>query len=223
MALIRAQFNPRKRFVFNPFGWKKWTPDPHHFHGCPECPPSKGPDNIYNAGRAHRAACHTHRMSWLLGSNLFSSWRNETEAEQRERFREIEDYEDLTPHPEVIVGPHRFSDDMQLGAKVGIPEFDLVIDRLVYLAQRAMDEEGIDRKYAPGWISTYRDSDGTPWMSTESGPNYRISERVFWYDELVSAFCSGQAKVGIDYNLVLDEARQSKVRTALRSITLRGA
>jgi hypothetical protein len=68
-----------------------------HFHRCPHCPPSKGPDDIYNAGKAHRAACHQHKTTWHLGSNLFSSWRNETEAEQRKRWREIEDYADLTP------------------------------------------------------------------------------------------------------------------------------
>jgi len=65
------------------------------FWGCPECPPSRGPDAIYNAGKAHRAACHTHRTTWLLGSNLFSAWREESEQEQRDRWREIEDYRDL--------------------------------------------------------------------------------------------------------------------------------
>jgi hypothetical protein len=66
-----------------------------HFHGCPECPPERDPDNIYNAGKAHRAACHVHRTTWYLGSNLFSGWRHETEAEQRERWREIEGYRDV--------------------------------------------------------------------------------------------------------------------------------
>jgi hypothetical protein len=63
-----------------------------HFHGCPECPPWRGPDDVYNAGRAHLGVCHEHRTSWLLGSNLFDSWRDETEQEQRERYREIEGY-----------------------------------------------------------------------------------------------------------------------------------
>jgi hypothetical protein len=69
------------------------TRDP--FHGCPKCPESKGPDAVYNAGRLHRGACHTHRTTWILGSNLFSSWRDETEQQQRERWREIEGYDDL--------------------------------------------------------------------------------------------------------------------------------
>ena len=69
--------------------------DRHPFWDCPECPPDKGPDNIYNAGKAHRAACHTHRTSWLVGSNLFDSWRHETEDQQRARYHEIEGYRDL--------------------------------------------------------------------------------------------------------------------------------
>lgn len=73
------------------------TTDADHFHGCPECPQSEGPDNIYNAGRLHCGACHTHRTTWVLGSNLLSSWKDETEDEQRERYREIEGYRDVTP------------------------------------------------------------------------------------------------------------------------------
>ncbi len=69
--------------------------EPDHFHGCPQCPTTRGPDGIYNAGRLHRGACHTHRTTWMLGSGLFSSWRDETEAQQRERYREIEDYADV--------------------------------------------------------------------------------------------------------------------------------
>ena len=62
------------------------------FHGCPQCPPDRGPDDIYHAGKAHRAACHEHRTTWCLGANLLDSWKHETEAEQRTRWREIEGY-----------------------------------------------------------------------------------------------------------------------------------
>jgi hypothetical protein len=64
----------------------------NHWWGCPHCPKTKGPDDVYNAGSTHVAACHTHRTTWRLGSNLFSSWKGETEAYQRERYREIEGY-----------------------------------------------------------------------------------------------------------------------------------
>ena len=67
----------------------------NHFWGCPHCPLDRGPENIYNAGKSHQAACHTHRTTWWLGSNLFSGWKEETEEEQRERWREIEGYEEV--------------------------------------------------------------------------------------------------------------------------------
>ena len=92
----------RVRFWQNPNSqWdaRAFMPDDveleHAFHGCPECPLEKGPDDIYNAGKTHRAVCHEHKTSWLLGSNLFDSWKSETEPEQRERYRQIEDYTDL--------------------------------------------------------------------------------------------------------------------------------
>ena len=63
------------------------------FGACPIC---HSQDGYYNAGRTHRFICHEHKLAWVVGSNLFSSWRGETEEEQRERWREIEDYEDIT-------------------------------------------------------------------------------------------------------------------------------
>ena len=76
--------------------------EPDHFHGCPLCPESRGPENVYDAGKAHIGACHRHRTAWNLGSNLISSWRDTLAecggdwdamlAAQRERFREIEGY-----------------------------------------------------------------------------------------------------------------------------------
>ena len=66
--------------------------DNAHFWGCPMCPRSQPPDDVYNAGRTHIGVCHQHRIGWRLGANLFSSWKDETEQQQRERYREIEDY-----------------------------------------------------------------------------------------------------------------------------------
>jgi hypothetical protein len=74
----------------------------HPFDGCPQCPVGRGPDDIYDAGKVHRAACHVHRTTWFLGANLLSSWRrtlaesggdwSEMLRRQRERWREIQDY-----------------------------------------------------------------------------------------------------------------------------------
>lgn len=45
-----------------------------YFGLCPVC--SNDP-NILNVGRDHFAVCHEHKVYWLVGSNLFSSWRDE--------------------------------------------------------------------------------------------------------------------------------------------------
>ena len=71
-----------------------------YFGGCPECGKN---DGYLNTGRTHVFMCKTHRTSWIAGSNLFSSWRNETEAEQRAKWDEVgmEDFKRVEPiYPE---------------------------------------------------------------------------------------------------------------------------
>jgi hypothetical protein len=65
-----------------------------YFGGCPHC----GKTNGYrNAGRSHWFFCDDHRVIWHIGTNLFSSWQNETEAEQEEKWKHIENYSEVTP------------------------------------------------------------------------------------------------------------------------------
>ena len=47
------------------------------FGGCPRC---RQNDGYLNIGRDHWFRCDRHRVKWLEGSNLFSSWRDENEA-----------------------------------------------------------------------------------------------------------------------------------------------
>src|SRR4051794_9837805 len=49
------------------------TDDP--FGGCPVC---GGNDAYLNLGREQWCYCEAHRTRWIIGSNLFSSWRDET-------------------------------------------------------------------------------------------------------------------------------------------------
>ena len=56
------------------------TQSDHYFGGCPECGDQDGYTNV---GRSHWIFCIAHRTKWCIGANLFSSWRDETEAEQR--------------------------------------------------------------------------------------------------------------------------------------------
>jgi hypothetical protein len=60
----------------------------NYFGGCPQCGKS---DGYANAGRTHIFYCKAHRTRWIVGANLFSSWRYRpmTEDEQRRIYDEI--------------------------------------------------------------------------------------------------------------------------------------
>ena len=76
--------------------------EPHHFHGCPECSATKGPEGVYYNGKDAFGACHTHRYGWALGGNILSGWKLEFEeagndwdamlSSQEARWQEIADY-----------------------------------------------------------------------------------------------------------------------------------
>jgi hypothetical protein len=46
------------------------------FGNCPQCHKTSG---CYSVGPDHWYVCHTHRTKWLIGSNLFSCWRDMSE------------------------------------------------------------------------------------------------------------------------------------------------
>ena len=54
--------------------------------GCPEC---NGGDGMINIGKSHWCYCNKCKVQWCIGSNLFSSWREETVAEQRARYHAL--------------------------------------------------------------------------------------------------------------------------------------
>lgn len=73
----------------------------HHagvFGFCPDC--HREPAGYVNIGRGHWFYCPDCRTRWLVGSNLFSTWRDETVDEQRRKaaffyekgYREVESY-----------------------------------------------------------------------------------------------------------------------------------
>ena len=65
-----------------------------HFGACPEC---GGNDGYLNVGRDHWFVCHHHKVKWLVGTNLFSSWRYQEEDEWRENERLLAGYEEVLP------------------------------------------------------------------------------------------------------------------------------
>ena len=64
----------------------------NHFGVCPECHEA---DGYINIGRSHVFYCAEHKTRWCVGSNLFSDWKEQTEAQQRAIYESLgfDDYE----------------------------------------------------------------------------------------------------------------------------------
>jgi hypothetical protein len=65
-----------------------------YFGVCPHCGKT---DGYINIGRSHWMFCREHRVKWWIGSNIFSSWRYQTEAEQEAQYNALSfgDFRDL--------------------------------------------------------------------------------------------------------------------------------
>jgi hypothetical protein len=68
-----------------------------YFGFCPVCHKK---DGYLNIGQSHWFYCKEHKKRWREGSNLFDSWRDETEQEQHRRYDEIgfDSFEDVEPY-----------------------------------------------------------------------------------------------------------------------------
>lgn len=66
--------------------------DDNYFGSCPVC----GEPGVWlNIGATHWLVCHAHKVRWCVGMNLFSSWREETEAEWQANRERIKSYRDV--------------------------------------------------------------------------------------------------------------------------------
>ena len=90
----------------------------NYFGGCPHCGQTDGSANI---GRSHWFFCSTHETKWCIGSNLFSSWRNETEEEQRRAYAKIGLGEFTEVEPLPCTDPEIAGDATQPPADDGTP------------------------------------------------------------------------------------------------------
>ncbi len=56
---------------------RDWDSSLEYFGVCPECRRHNG---YLNIGRVHWYVCHTHRLKWCVGENLFRGWRSQNEV-----------------------------------------------------------------------------------------------------------------------------------------------
>lgn len=60
-----------------------------YFGVCPEC---KKPGICLNVGREHWFVCYEHKLTWHVGSNLFSHWKEESEELHKKNTILLEGY-----------------------------------------------------------------------------------------------------------------------------------
>jgi hypothetical protein len=68
----------------------------NYFGGCPHCGETHG---FLNVGPQHFHVCDTHRTYWLIGENLFSGWKDETEEEWDRNAEKLGSYRKVEPLP----------------------------------------------------------------------------------------------------------------------------
>jgi hypothetical protein len=79
----------------------------NYFGGCPTC---GGCDGYLNLRRDHWMVCHACKTRWVIGANLFSSWRDETEADWERNYLLLSGYRQVKPirpanDADMLVGP----------------------------------------------------------------------------------------------------------------------
>jgi hypothetical protein len=68
----------------------------NHFGVCPVCYRSNG---FLNVHKDHWFVCHVHKTKWHVGSNLFSSWKEENEKTWRKNEETLRGYTTVDPLP----------------------------------------------------------------------------------------------------------------------------
>jgi hypothetical protein len=88
------------------------------------CPTCHKTDGCANVGKSHRFFCKEHKVSWFVGSNIFSSWRDQTEEEQRRIWDQIglNDFENVVPYfyPRQVSGETTVAAPVQTGSAVQV-------------------------------------------------------------------------------------------------------
>ena len=83
----------------NPDDQKPVRSGNNYFGDCPHCLMS---DGYLNIGANHYNVCDVHRVFWSIGANLFSSWKEETEADWQRNKELLGQYSEVKPFHTMI-------------------------------------------------------------------------------------------------------------------------
>jgi hypothetical protein len=67
--------------------------DDEHYFG--HCPFPEHANYCLNIGRCHWMVCDTCKIKWMIGENLFSSWRDENEGIWKANAERIRGYREV--------------------------------------------------------------------------------------------------------------------------------
>jgi hypothetical protein len=70
--------------------------DVGYFGGCPKC---GRVEKWRNIGKTHWACCDSHGVKWCVGTNLFSSWGEETAATWDVNEAVLANFSEVEPMP----------------------------------------------------------------------------------------------------------------------------
>jgi hypothetical protein len=97
-------------------------PEPDYFGDCPKCYRN---DGCYNYHMDHWYVCHKHKVRWLIGGNLFSSWKRETHEDWFRNWQLIGNYK-------VIKSLNRWKPDPEFTADVNDDDISDVNDDIPF-------------------------------------------------------------------------------------------
>jgi len=85
-----------------------------YFGGCPHCGANHG---FLNVRAEHWIVCDAHQVKWCVGSNLFSSWKDENERIWRRNAEKLLGYSKVEPLPEGTWSSDAAARERQLKAR----------------------------------------------------------------------------------------------------------
>jgi hypothetical protein len=62
---------------------------------CPKC---RKPPDILNVERNHYGVCHSHKVAWFVGKDLFSNWQQEDKIKWRINAELLDNYRRVKPY-----------------------------------------------------------------------------------------------------------------------------
>src|SRR5271156_5543169 len=89
----------------------------HYFGGCPHCGEQQG---YLNVRTEHWIVCDAHEVKWRIGSNLFSSWKDDDESVWLRNAEKLMGYSKVIPLPEGAWSSDGAVRERQLEARRGM-------------------------------------------------------------------------------------------------------